>query len=324
MKTTKILLALAILTIFNACKEKKAPFEYKLERFADLQILKYEIPLDRLTTKQKELVYYLSEAALCGRDIFYAQNYKHNLQIRRALENIYVNYSGDRTGGEWDEFETYLKRVWFSNGIHHHYAEKKFLPNFSQEYLTQLVSGTTEGEWPLLEGEDADSMWRKLTPVMFDPNVDAKKVVKDESVDMVLMSANNYYGDSVTNADVDSFYANLLANAGKQPVEIGLNSRLVWENGQLVEKVYKIGGLYSEALEKCVYWLEKAAGVAENEDQKKHIEMLIEYYTTGDLKQWDQTNIQWVKTSGGDIDFIHGFIEVYGDELSMRAAYESV
>jgi dipeptidyl-peptidase-3 len=324
MKLLKISALLLCAALLNSCQKKtEDTFDVKVERFADLQILRYEVPLDNLSPKQKELVYYLSQAALCGRDIIYAQNFKYNIQIRRSLENIYTNYSGDKSTDDWGNFEVYLKRIWFSNGIHHHYAEKKIMPDFSEDYLRELI-GSTEGEWPVIEGESSDSMWNKLFPVIFDKNVAAKKVVKDEGVDKIAVSANNYYGEGITTALVDSFYKPLLSNAGDQPVEYGLNSRLVWNDGRVEEKVYKIGGLYTEAIEKAVEWLEKAVGVAENDNQKKHLELLVEYYKTGDLSIWDKTNIQWVKSTEGDIDFIHGFIEVYGDALGFRAAYESV
>lgn len=325
MKLIKFSALFLCAAILGSCQEKTQTktFDVNVERFADLQVLRYEVPLDKLTPKQKELVYYLSQAALSGRDIIYAQNYKHNLQIKRSLENIYINYGGDKESEDWKNFEVYLKRVWFSNGIHHHYAEKKILPDFSEDYLAELVSSTTEGEWPLIEGESADSMWNKLMPVIFDPSIASKKVILDEGVDIIAASANNHYGDGITTADVDSFYKDLLANAGDEPVEYGLNSRLVWENDVVVEKVYKVGGLYTEAIEKAVFWLEKAASVAENDDQKQHIELLIQYYKTGDLSTWDDTNKQWVKSTG-DIDFIHGFIEVYGDAMGYRGAFESV
>lgn len=296
--------------------------DVSMETFADIEVLKYQINLDKLSKKQKEYVYYLSQAALAGRDIFYQQNYKHNLQIRRSLENIYTNYNGDKSSEDWKKFEVYLKRVWFSNGIHHHYGEVKFLPEFTQEYFLSLVKDT-EGEWPLKEGQTAEQMWADLLPAMFDPNIGTKKVNKDNGVDQVLLSANNHYQDGITTAEVEAFYKDMSKDAGDHPVEFGLNSYVAKEDGKLVEHVYKVGGMYSEAIEKAVYWLKKAATVTENEDQQKHINLLIKYYETGDLKVWDETNIQWVKTTEGDIDFIHGFIEVYGDALGNKADFEA-
>jgi len=299
-----------------------ASVDVSMERFSDIEVLKYQLSLDKLTKKQKEYVYYLSEAALAGRDIFYQQNYKHNLQIRRSLENIYTNYKGDKTTEDYKKFETYLKRVWFSNGIHHHYGEVKFLPEFTQEYFTSMVA-ETEGTWPLKEGQTAEEMWGDLLPAMFDPAVGTKKVNKDNGIDQVLVSANNHYADGVTTAEVEAFYKAMVIPGDTTPVEYGLNSQVVKEDGRLSERVYKVGGMYSAAIEKAVFWLKKAATVTENEAQAKHLNLLIEYYETGDLKKWDETNIQWVKTTEGDIDFIHGFIEVYGDAMGNKADYEA-
>ena len=291
-----------------------------------LRILAYDASgINKLTTKQKELVYYLSQAALSGREIIYAQNYKHNLQIKRSLETIYTNYKGDKESDNWKSFEVYLKRVWFSNGIHHHYAEKKFLPDFDEAYFDELISGCgDEVSWPLAQGETVDAMWAKLKPVMFDPKIDPKKVVKDKGVDKIQKSANNYYGGKVTEEEAVAHYAAQKDTSDDTPVEYGLNSRLVKQNGELVDLTYKVGGLYGEALEKMIYWLEKAQGVAENEAQASHIQMLIEYFRNGDLEQWDRTNEQWVNCTEGDIDFILGFIEVYGDALGYKGAFEGV
>jgi dipeptidyl-peptidase-3 len=302
-------------------KEQKF-VDVSMERFADIEVLKYQISLEKLSKKQKEYVYYLSEAALAGRDIFYQQNYKHNLQIRRSLENIYSNYEGDKTTEDWNKFETYLKRVWFSNGIHHHYGEVKFLPEFSQDYFTSLVA-ETKGTWPLKEGQTAEQMWGDLLPAMYDPAIGSKKVNKDNGIDQVLVSANNHYAGGVTTAEVEAFYKGMVIPGDTTPVEYGLNSYVAKEDGKLVEHVYKVGGMYGEAIEKAVFWLKKAAMVTENEAQAKHLNLLIEYYETGDLKVWDETNIQWVKTTEGDIDFIHGFIEVYGDAMGNKADFEA-
>lgn len=299
--------------------------DVRIDRFADLQILRYEVPaFANLSLEQKKLVYYLSEAALCGRDIIYAQNYKHNLQIRRTLENIYEHYKGDRNGDNWKAFETYLKRVWFSNGIHHHYSEKKFEPGFDLAYFLDLYHNSEGATWPTLEGEDAETMIQKLGEVIFNPEVDAKKVSKEKDADKVVASANNYYGDGVTEAAALAFYKAMNVKGDTTPLSYGLNSRLVKKNGKLTELVYKSGGLYGSAIDKMIYWLRKAEGVAENPDQKEYIALLIKYYETGDLKVWDDCNIQWVRSTAGDIDFIHGFIEVYGDALGYKASYESV
>lgn len=297
----------------------------RVDRFADLQVLKYEVPgFDQLSAQQKELVYYLSEAALCGRDITYAQNYKYNIQVRRTLEQIFKNYEGDRTGDDWTAFETYLKRVWFSNGIHHHYSEKKMMPEFDAAYFSALLDGSPNAEWPLLEGESADDFKAKLNGILFDPNIAAKKVNKEKEADKVLESANNYYGDGVTEEEAVAFYKAMNIEGDTTPLSYGLNSRLVKEEGELKELVYKVDGLYGAAIEKMVYWLEKASTVAENVAQKAYIDLLVEYYKTGSLQVWDDCNIQWVQATEGDIDFIHGFIEVYGDALGYKASYESV
>ncbi|NNJ55237.1 MAG: dihydrofolate reductase [Bacteroidia bacterium] len=304
----------------TAVAEEKDP-----NRFADLKILSYDASgIEDLTTKQKELVYYLSQAALSGREIIYAQNYKHNIQIKRTLEEIYQKYDGEKSGENWEEFEVYLKRVWFSNGIHHHYAEKKLEPKFDKTYFEELVANTKDASWPTLEGETGEQMIAKLVQVIFDPAVDAKKVIKDKGVDKVALSANNYYGDGVGEEEAIAHYKAMGVSGEKEPIEYGLNSRLVKMDGELVDLTYKSGGLYGEAMDAMIGWLEKAKGVAENEAQANHIGMLIEYFRTGDLKQWDKTNINWVNSTEGDIDFILGFIEVYGDAIGYKGAFEGV
>lgn len=335
MKLSRLILSTLLVGALFSCSKPtedksnedgaKAAFEdVKVERFADLQILRYEVPgLDSLTTQQQELVYYLAQAAQSGRDIIYAQNYRHNIQIRRTLENIYTNYKGEKEGDNWEAFETYLKRIWFSNGIHHHYSEKKLDPGFSSEYFNELVANTT-GEWPLLEGETVEAMVAKLTPVMFDPTVDNKKVNKDGEADMVLNSANNYYGADVTQQEAIDFYKAQMVEGDTTPISYGLNSRLVREAESLTELVYSTSGLYAEAIKQVVFWLEKAVTVAENDGQKKYLELLVKYYKTGDLRVWDECNIEWVKATDGDIDVINGFIEVYGDALGYKSSFESV
>lgn len=336
MKKSILYLFIAGSIFWTSCKDKKnndttevvtedSVKDVRIDRFADLQILQYEVPaFANLSLEQKKLVYYLSEAALCGRDIIYAQNYKHNLQIRRTLETIYANYKGDRNTDNWKAFEVYLKRIWFSNGIHHHYSEKKFEPGFDLAYLLDLYHSCEGASWPVLEGEEAEAMIQKLGAVIFDPAVDAKKVSKEKDADKIVASANNYYGAGVTEAEALKFYKAMNIKGDTTPLSYGLNSRLVKENGKLKELVYKSGGLYGSAIDKMIYWLRKAEEVAENEDQKAYIGLLIKYYETGDLKVWDDCNIQWVKSTAGDIDFIHGFIEVYGDALGYKASYESV
>ena len=332
MKNTVLLILLT--SVLFSCNNKSSQVQNEGDkvvstqdsnRFADLRILTYDASgINDLTVKQKELVYYLSQAALSGREITYAQNYKHNIQIKRVLEAIYTTYNGDRNVESWKNFEVYLKRFWFSNGIHHHYAEKKFIPDFSREYFSTLIEGSLISDSLTLENETKDQMVSKLLPVIFDPLVDSKKVIKDKGVDKVALSANNYYGEGVTEAEAIAHYGMMGVSGEETPIEYGLNSRLVKQDGQLVDLVYKSGGLYGGAIDQIIFWLEKAKNVAENDAQASHIGMLIDYFKTGDLKQWDATNINWLRSTEGDIDFILGFIEVYGDAIGYKGAYEAV
>lgn len=295
-------------------------FSYRAEQFADLQVLRYKIPgFEKLTPKEKELAYYLYQAALCGRDIIWDQHNKHNLAIRRTLENIYTTYKGDKNSEDYKKFVVYTKRIWFSNGIHHHYAKYKILPEFSEAYFEELVKNSDAKGFPMPVNE----VLSKLKPVIFDPNIDAKGVDLDPSKDVIQASANNNY-EGVTQKEVEEFYKAKINPNDPTPVSYGLNSKLVKENGQLVEKVWKVGGMYSQAIEKIVFWLEKALTVAENEKQKKWMQLLIEYYKTGDLKKFDEYNIAWVQDTESKLDAVNGFIEVYGDALGYRGAFESV
>jgi dipeptidyl-peptidase-3 len=306
-------------------KADTTTFDVKVDRFADLQILRYQVPgFDNLTVKQKELVYYLSQAALSGRDITYASNFKHNIQIRRTLEQIYQNYSGDKSTEDWKNFDIYLKRIWFSSGIHHHYSEKKIIPAFTSVYFDELLTNSPNATWPLIEGETAEDMISKIKPAMFDNTVASKKVVKDKGFDKIMSSANNYYGDGITEDEAIAHYKSQMVEGNTEPIEYGLNSRLVKVDGVLTDMTYKVGGLYSGAIERMVYWLEKAVTVAENEKQATHLALLVEYFTTGDLKKWDETNLAWINSTDGDIDFILGFIEVYGDAIGYKGAFEGV
>jgi dipeptidyl-peptidase III len=299
-------------------------FKFLTEQFADLKIIRYQIPgFEDLNPRQKELLYYLSEAALSGRDIIWDQNYKHNLRIRKTLETIVETYSGEKSGTEWDQFMVYTKRVWFSNGIHHHYSTMKFTPEFSPEYFAQLVKSSNAQSLPLDEGQSVEDLISFLTPILFDPNVDAKRVNKDPNSDLLLTSAGNYY-EGVTQKEAEDFYAAMENKNDPTPVWHGLNSKLVKENGKLVEKVWKVGGMYGTAIERIVYWLSKAVTVAETDIQKKAFEKLIEYYQTGDLRKFDEYNILWVQDTAASVDAVNGFIEVYGDPLGHKATYESV
>ena len=300
-------------------------FHYTVEQFADLQILRYRVPgFEQLSLRQKMLVYYLSQAALEGRDILFDQNGKYNLQIRKLLEAIYIHYQGDRTTADFQQFEVYLKRVWFSNGIHHHYACDKFVPGFSAEYLTDLIASVEVAVLPLGKRETVQDMCDKLFPVIFDPEVMPKRVNQVDGEDLVLTSAANYY-EGVTQEEAEAFYAARKAKGSQtEPVMYGMNSRLVKENGQIQEQVWKLGGMYSAALEKIVDWLEKAKAIAENETQHEVIRLLIDFYRTGDLHTFDAYSIAWLKDTASHIDFVNGFIESYGDPLGMKASWESI
>ncbi|MFU8843968.1 MAG: dipeptidyl-peptidase 3 family protein [Bacteroidales bacterium] len=302
----------------------QADFNYLLEQFADLKIMRYQVPgFDELSLDQKKLIYYLSEAALCGRDIIFDQNYKHNLRIRKALEEIYKNFQGDREGEDFKAFEIYLKRVWFANGIHHHYSTDKFVPDFSVEYFTHLMQNSSEGDFPLTNGQDVAGLTLELTSIIFDPTIAPKRISLDSGQDIIKQSACNFY-EGVTQKEAEAFYEAMKVPGEETPVSYGLNSKLVKRDGRIEEQVYKIGGLYSGALEQIVYWLEKAAAVAENESQRAVILKLIDYYQTGDLKTFDEFNVLWVQDLDSRVDFVNGFTEVYGDPLGMKATWEAV
>ncbi|RXJ50591.1 dipeptidyl-peptidase 3 family protein [Gelidibacter gilvus] len=306
-KTDKNSTAVAV----EAEKDVKA-FDYTVEQFADVKILRYQIPgWENLTLKEQKLVYYLTQAGLAGRDIMWDQNYRHNLKIRKALENVYSNYAGDTSSEDWKAFETYLKRVWFSNGIHHHYSNDKLKAEFSQDYLKSLLTATNTQ----LEGEAFD--------VIFNSQ-DSKKINQAKGADNVAKSAVNFYGPNVTTADVVQFYKNKKSPNPDKPLSFGLNSKLVKENGELKELVYKSGGLYGSAIDEIVKWLELAQGVAENQEQGDALGLLIQYYKTGDLQTWDDYNVAWTAATAGNVDYINGFIEVYNDPIGYRGSYESI
>ncbi|MEC4115117.1 dipeptidyl-peptidase 3 family protein [Myroides pelagicus] len=315
-----MVLASAMLLSCGESKEKKdtkdttevTEFKYSVDKFADIEVLRYQIPgWDDLTLKEKELVYYLSQAGYVGRDIMWDQNYKHNLKIRKALESIYTNYKGDKSTEDWSSFVTYLKRVWFSNGIHHHYSNDKIKPAFGQAYFETLLKETNT----TLDGE--------VVAILFN-DVDNKKVNLDASKGLVTGSAINFYGEGITDKEAEEFYANKQSTDLKRPLSHGLNTKLVKENGVLVEKVWKSGGMYGAAIDQIIFWLEKAKTVAENQKQADAIALLIKYYQTGDLKAWDDYNVAWVKATEGNIDYNNGFIEVYNDPLGHKGSYESV
>ena len=299
-------------------------FDYTVEQFADLQILRYRVPgFEDLSLKQKELVYYLTEAALQGRDILFDQNGKYNLTIRRMLEAVYTGYKGDKNTPDFKAMEVYLKRVWFSNGIHHHYGSEKFVPGFTPEFFRQAVQSVDAATLPLAEGQTVEQLCEEVFPVIFDPKVMPKRVNQAAGEDLVLTSACNYY-DGVTQQEAEDFYNALKNPQDETPVSYGLNSRLVKEDGKIQEKVWKVGGVYGQALEKIVYWLKKAEGVAETPEQKAVIAKLMDFYETGDLKTFDEYAILWVKDLNSRIDFVNGFTESYGDPLGMKASWESL
>lgn len=300
-------------------------FSYIVDQFADLQILRYQVPgFENLSLRQKQLLYHLSEAALMGRDILFDQNGRYNLVIRRTLEAVYQYGTVDKSSADYQAFEVYLKRVWFANGIHHHYGEDKFIPGFSEAFFDAAVRSVDASLLPLKVGETVDTLLARLKPVIFDPTVMPKRTVQSGDTDWIQASANNYYGEDVTQAEVEAFYGKMKAEGDSRcPLSYGLNSRLEKENGQLVERVWKVGGLYSEAIERIVTELEKAAAFAENEKQRQIIATLIDYYRTGDLRAFDAYSILWVEDTDSQVDFVNGFIETYGDALGLKASWES-
>ena len=315
----------ATLTLFTACgSDNVENMSDKFDYTVELQILRYRVPgFEDLTLQQKELVYYLTEAALQGRDILFDQNGKYNLTIRRTLEAIYTSYQGDKTTPDFKAMEVYLKRVWFSNGIHHHYGSEKFVPGFSPEFFRQAIESVDASTLPLAQGQSVAQLCDEIFPVIFDPKVMPKRVNQADGEDLVLTSACNYY-DGVTQKEAEDFYNAMKNPKDETPISYGLNSRLVKVDGKVQEKVWKVDGLYGQALGKIVYWLEKAETVAENPDQKAVITKLIEYYRTGDLKTFDEYAILWVKDLNSRVDFVNGFTENYGDPLGMKASWESL
>jgi dipeptidyl-peptidase-3 len=294
--------------------EKKDDFVWKTEQFADIKILRYQIPgWDNLSLKQKQYTYFLTEAGYAGRDIIWDQNYRHNLTIRNALESIMRAYQGDKNIADWQAFETYTKRVWFSNGIHHHYSMDKFVPGFTQQYFESLL-------------KDVDLVLNaEVLTAIFDSSVDAKKVSLDPKQDLLLSSASNFYGPTVTQAEAEAYYAAKIDKTDAEPISYGLNSKLVRNSdGKLEEQIWKVDGMYGSALEAVIGWLEKAMTVTENKAQSNGLKLLIEYYRSGDLKTWDAYNIAWAGATEGDIDYINGFVEVYNDPMGYRGSFENI
>ncbi len=322
----KIMMVSALMTAVTSCETSKTDsFQYSDERFADLQMLRYKVEgFENLTLNQKKLIYHLSEAALEGRDIVFDQNGKYNLRIRRTLEAIYTDYKGDRNDEEFKGLEVYLKRVWFSYGIHHHYGSEKFVPGFTEDFFRKAVAEIPADKLPLQEGQTAEDLLSELCPVIFNPAIMPKRVNLAEGEDLILTSACNYY-DGVTQAEAEDFYNKMKDPADQHPVMYGMNSRLVkTEDGKITEKVWKAGGLYGEAISRIVSHLENALPYAEDELQKKVIEKLIEYYNTGCLKTFDDYTILWVNNTDPLVDFVNGFTESYGDPLGMKSSWESI
>lgn len=320
-KITAVLLATSVSFICNSQvtktkeikKANEAPFEYIVDQFADIKVLRYQIPgWENLTLNEQKLVYYLTQAGTAGRDIMWDQHYKHNLKIRKALEQIYQNYKGDKTTNDWKNFEIYLKRVWFSNGIHHHYSNDKIKPQFSKDYFNTLLVATKASLAP------------SIVDILFN-DVDSKRVNLDESKGLLEGSAINFYDKGITAKEVEEFYAKMKSPDPEKPYSFGLNSKLIRNsNGQLEEKVWKSNGMYGSAIDKIIFWLEKAKGVAENKKQADALALLIDFYKTGSLKTWDDYNIAWLQATEGNIDYINGFVEVYNDPLGYRGSYEGI
>lgn len=297
-------------------------FDVTAQSFADLQLLRYQVPgWDKLSLKQKQLAYYLSQAALSGRDIIYDQRGKYNLTIRKTLEAIWNNPKTQRTGEDWNKFEVYSGRFWFSNGNHHHYANDKFVPECSYEYFEGLVKSCDPKTLPLEKGESVDAFLKRMKPIIFDAKLNPKMVNLKEGIDHVKESSNNFYS-GVSQKEVEAFYSKF-PHSGQDP-EWGLNSQVTEKDGKVVERVWKSGGMYGAAIDKMIYWIEKAIPVAENPQQAKALGLLADYYKTGDLKKWDAYNIAWVKDTAGNVDFANGFIEVYNDALGIKGSYEGI
>ena len=300
-------------------------FKYTDEQFADLQMLRYKVEgFEKLSLKEKTLIYYLQEAALCGRDILWDQNGRYNLRIRKMLETVYTDYAGDRSGDDFKNMTLYLKRAWFSNGIHHHYGSEKFVPGFSQAFFRDALKSIDKQKLPLKKGQTVDELCDEVFPVIFDPTVMPMRTNKADGQDLVLTSAANYYGEGVTQAEAEDFYNSRKDPSDPQPVMFGMNSRLVKENGKITEKTWKVGGLYGQSIEKIVYWLEKALPYAETPEQTAAMKKLIEFYNTGDLKTFDAYSILWLKDVNSLVDFTNCFTESYGDPLGMKASWEAI
>lgn len=294
------------------------------EKFADIKILRYSVPeFEKLELNKKIYIYYLSQAALCGRDILWDQNNRHNLAVRAVLENIFKTYSGTRETEAFSLFLVYLKRVWFSNGIHHHYSTEKIPTGFSADYFDELIAKSDWKSFKISSEKDFNAFITEIKTVILNPETEQKRVNLEPNRDLILSSANNYY-QNVNQTEAEEYYSYLKSAAGTKPVSFGLNSTLIKEKNQITEQVWKVNGKYGKAIEQIIFWLEKAVEFAENEHQKKYIHLLVEYYKTGDLAKFDEYSIEWVKEQFGVVDFVNGFIEVYGDPLGIKGSWESI
>jgi dipeptidyl-peptidase-3 len=311
-------------TLKNITVDSTSAFQFQAEQFADLRILRYQVPgFEELSLQQKTLIYYLYEAALCGRDILWDQNYKYNLTVRKTIETIYNSYNGERTNEEFKKFEVYAKRVWFSNGIHHHYSSDKIQPEFSKEYFTDLISKSNSADLPFANGETLVQFEQRISDIVFNPTLAAKKVNLDPKFDLVSSSAVNYY-EGLTQKEAEDFYKDANKLNGKTPVMAGLNSKLIKENGKLVEKTWKLGGMYNSAIERIILWLEKAVPFTENETQKDALVKLLNFYKSGSLKDFDTYSIAWAKDTQSAVDVVNGFIETYNDPIGYKGTYEAI
>ena len=323
MKKTIPAMILSSVIALNLHAAENKNFDYHVDRFADIEVLRYEVPgFNDLSLQQKTMIYYLSQAAQAGRDIIWDQHGKYNLQLRHLLENIYTSYNGDRNSKDFKAFEKYLKQVWFGNGIYHHYSTDKFTPEFSQAFFTEQVKALPADKLPLKGGQTLQQMLDTLVPVIFDPTVLPKGVNQDGTQDVVATSAFNLY-DGVTQKEVEDYYNKIKDPDDPTPVSYGLNAKVVKKDGKVAEEVYHLDGLYGPAIAKVIYWLDKAKHVAENDAQKAYITKLIDYYITGDLRLFDEYSILWAEDTHSDVDFVNGFIESYGDPLGMTAQWES-
>jgi dipeptidyl-peptidase III len=299
-------------------------FDYFVDQFKDIRVLRYRLPgFELLTSRQKELLYYLGQAALSGRDILWDQNFRFNLKIRKTIEAILSFYSGNKKCKEYDAFLVYSKRVFFANGIHHHYSNDKFSPGFSSAYLEDLIKGTEVSKLPLESDQTVDQLISLLSPIIFNENIYKRKIEQRSGVDMVSESSVNFYQD-VNQKEVECFYAGKTDLSDPRPVSLGLNSKVIRKDDKIIEEVYRSGGLYGKAIDQIIYWLKKAITVSDSELQMKELNILIEFYRTGDLRKWDDFNVAWVQNNSSGVDYNNGFIETYSDPLGMKATWEAI